>query len=300
MNELINFVLKSGSAVVTTAQGLFYPALFFLFFGLLIKRNAFFEDIRRAIPETRLNIHIIIANIVLVLPIIAFLSTLVSDFWTATGLVLFQPADWDALPVPVTIFLAVLIGDFVGYWRHRFEHNSFLWPSHAVHHSDTEMTWLTLERFHPINRLTTFVIDSSALLILGLPPFAVFANYLVRHYYGFFIHADIPWTYGKLNYLFVSPVMHRWHHSADKVAHNRNFATVFGLWDWMFGTRYMPGICDSALGVTDDVGTTVWSQLSYAFKPKAYRHLFRRKTPTALNNANAETPFGYQSNQANH
>jgi hypothetical protein len=41
---------------------------------------------------------------------------------------------------------------------------SMFWPCHAVHHSDTEMTWLTLERFHPFNRLITTVVDSTFLL----------------------------------------------------------------------------------------------------------------------------------------
>jgi sterol desaturase/sphingolipid hydroxylase (fatty acid hydroxylase superfamily) len=155
-----------------------------------------------------------------------------------------------------------------------------MWPAHAVHHSDTEMTWLSLERFHPINRLTTFGIDASALLVLGLPPYAVVANSLIRHYYGYFIHADLPWTYGKWNILLVSPAMHRWHHSADEVAYDSNFATVFGLWDWAFGTHYVPGLCKGPLGVTDDIEPTLWSQFSYALRPSTYRHLFRRTPRT--------------------
>ena len=54
------------------------------------------------------------------------------------------------------------------------------------------MTWLTLERFHPVNRITTFVLDNPALLLLGLPAYAIIANNLVRHYYGYLIHADLP------------------------------------------------------------------------------------------------------------
>ena len=195
---------------------------------------------------------------------------------------MFSPIDWVGVPAWLVILIAVVVGDFVGYWRHRFEHNSFMWPAHAVHHSDTHMTWLSLERFHPINRLTTFLIDASALLFLGLPPYAVVANSLIRHYYGFFIHADIPWTYGRWNILFVSPAMPRWHHSADEVAHDRNFAPVFGLWDWAFGTHYVPGPCEGQLGVNDPIAQTLWSQLTYALRPSTYAKIIRRKTQTRV------------------
>ena len=253
------------------------PAIFFLSLGYIVKRKALFGDMRRALPETGLNIQIMLFNLVVTTPVIVFAATFLSSFWHSTGLILTSPEDWTHWPVFGVILVAVILGDFVGYWRHRFEHNSFMWPSHAVHHSDTEMTWLSLERFHPINRLTTFTIDSSALLILGLPPYAVVANSLIRHYYGFFIHADLPWRYGEWNILFVSPAMHRWHHSADEVAYGSNFATVFALWDRAFGTYYVPGPCDSPLGVvTDEIEPTLWSQLSYAFRPRAYEKLLGR------------------------
>jgi sterol desaturase/sphingolipid hydroxylase (fatty acid hydroxylase superfamily) len=278
LDWLTLFLLSSWNAVLTAASGVVTPAIFFLSLGYIVKRKALFGDMRRALPETGLNIQIMLFNLVFTTPVIVFAGTFLSSFWHSTGFVLSSPEDWIGWPVFGVVLVAIILGDFVGYWRHRFEHNSFLWPSHAVHHSDTEMTWLSLERFHPINRLTTFAIDSSALLFLGLPPYAVVANALIRHYYGFFIHADLPWTYGKWNILFVSPAMHRWHHSADEVAYGRNFATVFGLWDWAFGTHFVPGPCDGPLGVvTDEIEPTLWSQLSYTFRPKTYKKLFRRK-----------------------
>ncbi len=277
MGWLTDFLLMSLDAVLTAGSGFLAPAIFFLSLGYIVKRKALFADIRRALPETRLNIQIVLFNLVFTVPVISLAATLLWDFWHSTGLILYAAEDWDGWPVILVILIAIVLGDFVGYWRHRLEHHSILWPSHAVHHSDTEMTWLSLERFHPINRITTVAIDSSALLLLGLPPYAVVANFLVRHYYGFFIHADLPWTYGKWNILFVSPAMHRWHHSADEVAYDSNFATVFGIWDWVFGTHYVPGPCDSPLGVTDNIEPTLWSQFTYAFRPRAYAHLFRRK-----------------------
>jgi hypothetical protein len=56
--------------------------------------------------------------------------------------------------------------------------------------------------------LTTTVTDSVA---MGQPAWAAIGNALVRHYYRKFIHADLPWPYGKLGSVFVSPAVHRWH-----------------------------------------------------------------------------------------
>ncbi len=64
------------------------------------------------------------------------------------------------------------------------------------------------------------------------------------------VHANLNWTFGPLRYVFVSPVFHRWHHAADVV--DTNFASTFSLWDWMFGTYYMPaGRLPTRYGIDD-------------------------------------------------
>lgn len=274
---VLNFALRSAVALKTAGVELLLPALVFFTIGVVTKGRALFTDMRRAMAQTSLNVQIMVFNIVLVVPLIAIASQLMSDAANRYGLILISPATWRDLPFWVVIFIGVFIGDFVGYWRHRLEHTPLLWPAHAVHHSDTEMTWLALERFHPINRLTTFAIDSGVLLVLGLPVEAVLANNFVRHYYGYFVHADLPWTFGPLGRIFVSPAMHRWHHAADKAAFDTNYATVFSVFDQAFGTFRVPGPCTAPLGVTDTIGTNLGAQLSYAFLPRAYRRLFKPK-----------------------
>ena len=34
--------------------------------------------------------------------------------------------------------------------------------------------------------------------------------------------------------------MHRWHHADDEHVTNINFSTKLAIWDWMFGTAYLP------------------------------------------------------------
>jgi len=48
---------------------------------------------------------------------------------------------------------------------------------------------------------------------------------------------------GLLNYLFVTPEVHRWHHSAnvpEGYGHSCNYGVEFSFWDIIFGTFYLP------------------------------------------------------------
>lgn len=268
---LAQFLLDSWTSGIDAVVSMAKVGAFFLFLGLLVKRTALFTDMRRALAETGLNLQILFFNLIFVAPVIVVCAQAFHWVFVTQGLSLFPPGAWESVPLPLVIFIGIFVGDFVGYWRHRLEHSRFLWPSHAVHHSDTEMTWLTLERFHPINRMTSFLIDASVLLFLGLPPAALIANVVARHYYGYLIHADLPWTYGPLGRIFVSPAMHRWHHAADRAAFDTNYATVFSVFDQAFGTFRVPGPCNVPLGVTDDMAPTLAGQIGYAFSPRAYR-----------------------------
>jgi sterol desaturase/sphingolipid hydroxylase (fatty acid hydroxylase superfamily) len=226
---------------------------------------------KQAIREARVNLTIYILDSVIVGPLLLILYALTTNLADSFSLRLINPQFWNSLPSILVAFVAVFVGDFVGYWRHRLEHTRFLWPSHAVHHSDTAMTWLALLRFHPINRLSTFIIDNSVLILLGFPAYALLVYAIVKHYYGFFIHADLPWNYGRLRHVFVSPVMHRWHHSIEQAAHQTNFATVFSIFDRIFGTYRVPGLPLASLGVGSHMGKGVAAQLVYPFKLSAYR-----------------------------
>ena len=277
---VIDFFVRGGTSLVKAMSALFVPALFFFCLGFIIKRWTLFEDMRRAARESGLNLSIMTFNVVVLGPILVFTLQGLHEINHALGFHIVDMSVWLSLHPAFVILVAVFLGDFVGYLRHRLEHTALFWPAHAVHHSDTEMTWLTLMRFHPINRLTTLIIDNSVLLLLGFPPYALIANNIVRNNYGFLIHADLPWTYGKLSAVFVSPAMHRWHHSTDREAFDTNFATVFSVFDRAFGTYRVPGPCDVPLGVTDDMAPTLSGQLGYAFTRRAYKRLFSKRRET--------------------
>lgn len=245
-----------------------YALLFFLFilFAVLAKKRDAISQWKEVLRSSIFNFGCVLINLVVTLPLItalqnnllAYIPNFFGELWANTDTV-------------VVIFFAVFFGDLIGYWRHRLEHSRLIWPAHATHHSDEYMTWLTLERFHPINYLTTFLIDTSILTLLGFPAYAVVANNMIRHYYGYFIHADLPWRYGMLGKIFVTPTMHRWHHAKDRAAHNTNFATVFSVFDRAFGTYRVPSKCNVPLGVSHKLGSSIIDQMLYPFKPAAYK-----------------------------
>jgi len=242
-----------------------YSALFFGSIALLVKGREAIDAARRAVAEVRFNLTLYLLDAVFVAPMLAIAVTVIRSVVKKYSLGIVGEETWAIVTQPVTFVVVVFAGDFISYWRHRLEHTRWLWPAHAIHHSDTQMTWMTLSRFHPINRATTTCIDIACLAILGFPAWALVANELVRHYYGEFIHADLPWMYGPLRRIFVSPVMHRWHHARDVTGTGSNFATVFSVFDRAFGTYYVPGLCAVPLGVIDDVGPGVIRQLLYPF-----------------------------------
>jgi sterol desaturase/sphingolipid hydroxylase (fatty acid hydroxylase superfamily) len=220
--------------------------------ALAVKGGEAFEAAIRAVAEVRVNLAFYFFDALFVAPILTVLVALIRSLVSDYSLSIVPDSVWAAAGLPMTAFAVLFIGDFVSYWRHRVEHTRWFWPAHVIHHSDTDMTWLTLSRFHPINRLTTTAIDVLCLALLGFPTWALVTNSLVRHYYGEFIHADLPWMYGRFASVLVSPVMHRWHHARDVTGSGSNFATIFSVFDRAFGTYYVPGLCTVPLGVTED------------------------------------------------
>jgi sterol desaturase/sphingolipid hydroxylase (fatty acid hydroxylase superfamily) len=278
INELARLLQSTAHSLWIATQLLGLSAVSFAALALLVKGAEAVAAARRALGELRVNLSLYALDALLVGPALAILVSAIRSGVTRYSLSLIEPRAWSLIGPGGTLVAVALAGDFIAYWRHRLEHTRWLWPAHAIHHSDAEVTWLTLVRFHPINRVTTQCIDIGGLALLGFPEWGLVAYVMLRHYYGQFIHADLPWTYGPLKKLFVSPVMHRWHHARDVTGAGSNFATVFSLFDVAFGTYYVPGLCRVPLGVTDDMGSDTAGQLVYPFSAWA-GNFFRTEAP---------------------
>ncbi len=263
---VVGFFETSLRTVAQAAEILTYSAVFFAFLAFLIKGWDAWRGARRAFAEVRATLWLQLANIIVFGPLIAMAVTLWREVVKHYSLELLDPRLWSVLGSAGTLVAVVFVGDFLAYWRHRFQHTRWLWPAHAIHHSDTEMTWVTIGRFHPLDNFTTDCFDFGLLALLGFPDWALVANAIVRNYYGQFIHADLPFMYGPLGRLFVSPVMHRWHHARDVEGAGSNFATVFSVFDQAFGTYYVPGFCTVPLGVTDTIQPTTVGRLLHPLR----------------------------------
>lgn len=280
MDALQTYLTHSATAFWTAFSALIWPALAFAAIAFIAHGVNAIRIARTAAPEVRTNLVLFAFDAAFITPLLVVALTFSGALIQQGGFALLSTTQWAALPQVAVAFIAVFAGDFIAYWRHRLEHTPFVWPAHAIHHSDTAMTWTTGLRFHPINRVTTALIDTTFLALLGLPIWALLINNLVRHYYGLFIHMDLPWTYGPLGRVFVSPAMHRWHHIRDAEGAGVNFATVFSVFDQAFGTHHVPGPCTVSLGVRDGIKRNALSQLAWPFIA-AWRALRSTRTKPA-------------------
>lgn len=130
-----------------------------------------------------------------------------------------------------------------------------------------EVDWLSSVRVHPVNDLVTKVAQVLPLALLGYRPDVLAAYGPILTLYAIFLHANVDWTFGPFRAVVASPVFHRWHHTKEAEALNKNFAGFFPFWDIVFGTYYMPvGKVPTDFGITDPMPESLGGQLLYPFK----------------------------------
>ena len=144
----------------------------------------------------------------------------------------------------VTLWLATIIGylaiDFGRYLQHYLLHRiSFLWRFPRIPPADLDIDFTVGLRFHPIEALFTVTFIFGVIALLGAPPIAVLAAEVGAAISGMVVHTNgrTPnWVERFVRLLFVTPDMHRIHHSLDRREHNRNFSVVYSFWDRLCGT----------------------------------------------------------------
>lgn len=162
---------------------------------------------------------------------------------------------------------ALLIADFVYYWLHRTFHRPAAWKYHAIHHSSENVDYLSSKRGHPINSAGNRILPALTVLLMGFPPTVLGSWAIILTMWDMMIHANLDWNFGPLKYVVASPVFHRWHHTLDTEAQDKNFSGMFPLWDILFGTCYMPkGKLPKVFGVTEPMPETIVGQIMYPWK----------------------------------
>jgi len=184
------------------------------------------------------------------------LSRSVADLLTA----LFGAMPPAPLPVFVSrsiITVMLFLAYELGYWlNHYLAHRiPFLWEFHKVHHSATALTPLTNFRVHPVymciflNILAICIGLANGVgdYLLGQPASQYGlseTNIILVFFIYVYVHLQhsqlwISFT-GWLGHLFMSPAHHQIHHSRNPAHFNKNLGSCLAVWDWMFGTLYIP------------------------------------------------------------
>lgn len=148
-------------------------------------------------------------------------------------------ADW---PLWAQLVFFVVTHDLYIYWFHRLQHKSkVLWRTHEAHHSPEEVDWLSGSRSHALEILINQTVEFAPIILLGAAPEMVALKGMVSAVWGMYIHSNINVRSGWLQYFINGPEMHRWHHADEPAeALDRNFGTKLAIWDWLFGTAYLP------------------------------------------------------------
>jgi len=133
---------------------------------------------------------------------------------------------------------SVVLLDFGVYLQHRLFHRvPLLWRMHAVHHSDVNFDVTTGLRFHPFEIFVSFGIKALLVVLLGASAASVLAFELLLSSASLFTHANValPKRFDRwLRTVFVTPDMHRIHHSVNPSEHNTNFGFLIVWWDrWL-------------------------------------------------------------------
>lgn len=145
-----------------------------------------------------------------------------------------------SLPIWVSVPLTILLLDLIIYYQHRLFHRfDWFWYLHKLHHADTDFDVSTGIRFHPLEIALSMLIKIIAVVLLGLPALGVLVFEVILNATSLFTHTNInlpPSIDLKLRRIFVTPNMHRIHHSVKKEEMNSNFGFNFAFWDRAFGT----------------------------------------------------------------
>jgi sterol desaturase/sphingolipid hydroxylase (fatty acid hydroxylase superfamily) len=139
------------------------------------------------------------------------------------------------------ILTTIVTLDLVSYFWHRANHRiPLLWRFHQVHHSDPTFTASTGVRFHPGELLLSLPVRLTAVALVGASAEAVVLFEIVFTVANLLEHGDIdlPLPFERLvGRVFITPALHRRHHTKVGRDRDTNFGTILATWDRLFGTR---------------------------------------------------------------
>lgn len=170
------------------------------------------------------------------------------------------------VPIWIQLIFFTITHDLYIYWMHRWQHkNKFLWRIHEAHHSPKKVDWLSGSRSHAFEILINQTVEFLPIVLLGSPPEVAAYKGVISAVWGMYIHSNLNVKTGKLQLLINGPEMHRIHHTTGK-GRNRNFATKIAVWDWIFGSAYLPNEKAEEYGLKTYFPNNYFKQFAFAFR----------------------------------
>lgn len=147
-----------------------------------------------------------------------------------------------ALPVWLRYLMLLLALDLTSWCGHWLLHrNDFLWQFHKVHHSARELDVLNAGRIHFVEKLFYPLFFFIPMGLIGFEIRDTMAVSLFVAIFSAFTHANVRVPLGPLKYILNNPQIHLWHHAIEiDRKHNVNYGDALSMWDYLFGTAYLP------------------------------------------------------------
>lgn len=179
-----------------------------------------------------------------------------------------------ALPLWQQTLLAMLWIEFAA-WASHWAHHRFkpLWALHAMHHSPDHLYTLNNFRFHPLNHVLNYLAMMVPPLLIGIMPEAILIYTALALPVLLLQHSNVGFDFGRLNLIFNTNELHRWHHSAKPGEGLSNLGRALVIWDLVFGT-YLPAPAPRLsirIGLFEASRTfprpaAFWAQLAFPFR----------------------------------
>lgn len=180
------------------------------------------------------------------------------------------------LPLWVALLISVIMLDLVSWMWHLANHHvPWLWRLHRVHHADRAFQVTTALRFHPGELLLSLPVRLLAIVLIGIPVEGVLLFEIVFGAMNLWVHANysLPERLDRaVGSVLITPSLHRLHHARSTTMVNRNFGTIFSVFDRAFGTiTRSPAVAQFGTGVVAPDGDQQMSLLAALKSPFTFR-----------------------------
>jgi sterol desaturase/sphingolipid hydroxylase (fatty acid hydroxylase superfamily) len=198
-------------------------------FGLAFERLAPHTSLR---PAWTANLGLWLIDAVLMAVVCGACGFAIAEWAAHGGIGLLNEV---GAPLWLGILVTVAALDLLSYAWHRANHEiGFLWRFHRVHHADAAFHVSTALRFHPGELLLALPIRLGVIVLLGAPALGVVLFEALFGIANVLVHGNFDLARRVerlLGVAFVTPALHRKHHSTERSDRDSNYGTIFNLWD---------------------------------------------------------------------